>query len=220
MKSEDYEPLNKKEQDLLFCYYDPMPPIPGSWRDEVSRAFRNGTLLSVKRIKKTSTDMMNVLRKTIGVFFVLFLFSCNDYAQAQSFTRDALIGGIVFGYSVDALKDGITFTKAPQGKDLSHLWHLAKYVHIGAVLTVGALNVLSIQKYGWKKTLLFDAVGLVLGMVAWEYTYPLWRKVNWPDWAFMIDGKKQRWHRCEFPHSWNKEIEHILDTSLPTIHYG
>ena len=75
---------------------------------------------------------------TIWFIFCTRLAPVTEHARAQDFTRDALIGGIVFGYSVDALKDGITFTKAPQGRDLRHLWHSAKYVHIGTVLAVGA----------------------------------------------------------------------------------
>ena len=157
---------------------------------------------------------------TIWFIFWAWLALETERAHAQNFTRDALIGGIVFGYSVDALKDGITFTKAPQGRDLSHLWHSAKYVHIGTVLAVGALNVLSIQKYGWKKTLLFDAVGFVLGVVVWKYSYPIWRKVNWPDYAYMIDGGRQRWHNCKFPHSWNNKIEYIIDKLDFEVHYA
>jgi len=39
--------------------------------------------------------------------------------------------------------------------------------------------------------------------------------------AYMMDGEsKERWHRCEFPHSRDKEIEHIIDTGLPEIHYA
>lgn len=107
-----------------------------------------------------------------------------EHAQAQGkFTRNALISSIVLGYAADAAMDGINFTKAPQGRDLSHLWHGLKYFKAGAVLAIGALNVLSIQKYGWKKTLLFDAVGFVVGVLVWRVTYPAWRKVNWPGWA-------------------------------------
>ena len=29
--------------------------------------------------------------------------------------------------------------------------------------------------------------------------------------AHMIDGGKQRWHKCRFPHSWDNKIERILD---------
>ena len=37
--------------------------------------------------------------------------------------------------------------------------------------------------------------------------------------AYMMNSEvKQRWHDCEFPHSWDKEIEHIIDTGLATIH--
>lgn len=38
--------------------------------------------------------------------------------------------------------------------------------------------------------------------------------------VYMIDGNVERWHRCEFPHSWNKEIEHIIDTKQFRIYYG
>ena len=84
------------------------------------------------------------MTKYLTIWFILCMWTApiTEHAQAQEFTRDALIGGIIFGYSVDALKDGITFTKAPQGRDLSHLWHISKYLHIGTVLAVGALNVL------------------------------------------------------------------------------
>ncbi|MCH8021777.1 hypothetical protein IH785_18260 [candidate division KSB1 bacterium] len=81
------------------------------------------------------------------------------------------------------LKDGIPFTKSPKGQDLEHLWHIAKYNHIAFTLATGALNVISIQKYGWKKTLLVDAAGFVVGVLGWKYSYPMWRKVNWGAWA-------------------------------------
>ena len=130
------------------------------------------------------------MAKYLTIYFILctWLAPATEHAQAQEkkhnkFTRDALITLIVSGYAVDALQDGITFTKAPQGRDLSHLWHVAKYVHIGTVLAVGALNVLSIQKYGWKKTLLYDAIGFVIGVMVWRCTYPKWRQVDWPDFA-------------------------------------
>ena len=148
-----------------------------------------------------------------------------EHAHAQekskgTFVRDALIFSIVISYAVDALQDGIAFTKSPKGQDLRHLWHGAKYAHVVGIFAVGALNVISIRKYGWKKTLLFDAVGFVVGVVIWRYTYPVWRKVNWPDWAYMIDGGKQRWHGCEFPHSWDKNIEHIINTKQVKVFYG
>ena len=113
---------------------------------------------------------------------VVLLFCVQVQAQGN-FTRDALITSIVLGYTFDSLQDGITFTKAPQGRDLRHLWHSAKYAHIVMVMATGALNVISIQKYGWKKTLLFDAVGFAVGVLVWRYTYPMWRKVDWGDWA-------------------------------------
>jgi len=38
--------------------------------------------------------------------------------------------------------------------------------------------------------------------------------------AYMIDGgTKERYHKCEFPHSWDKKIEHIIDTGLPETHF-
>lgn len=125
---------------------------------------------------------------TIWFIFCTWLAPVTEHAQAQgknhgSFVRDALITTIVLGYAFDSLQDGIAFTKSPQGRDLNFLWHTAKRVHIVTVLATGALNVLSIQKYGWKKTLLFDAVGFILGIVVWKHTYPMWRKVNWPDWS-------------------------------------
>ncbi len=128
------------------------------------------------------------IRTIIWLILCTWIAPVTEHAQAQkknkgSFVRDALITTIVLGYALDSLQDGITFTKAPQGRDLSYLWHSAKYVHIGIVLVVGALNVLSIQKYGWKKTLLFDAIGFTLGVIVWKYSYPMWRKVNWPDFA-------------------------------------
>ena len=38
--------------------------------------------------------------------------------------------------------------------------------------------------------------------------------------SYMIEGGKQRWHECEFPHSLDKEIEHIIDTGMAVVHYG
>jgi len=36
----------------------------------------------------------------------------------------------------------------------------------------------------------------------------------------MIDGEpRERWHKCEFPHSWDKEIEQIIDTGLMETHF-
>jgi len=38
--------------------------------------------------------------------------------------------------------------------------------------------------------------------------------------SYMIDGGKQRWHECEFPHSWDRDTEHVIDTLEFEIHYG
>ena len=38
--------------------------------------------------------------------------------------------------------------------------------------------------------------------------------------SYMIEGRKQRWHDCEFLHSWDKEIEQIIDTGMAVVHYG
>ena len=132
--------------------------------------------------------MINLTRGKSGDFklnkilIICFIF-CSVHVHAQNKIRNALFGSILFGYSVDALQDGIAFTKSPRGQDLRIIWHAAKYVHVGAVLAVGALNVKCVQKYGWKKTLLIDGVGFLAGVLVWRYTYPIYRKVNWPDWA-------------------------------------
>jgi len=118
------------------------------------------------------------LHKYLTICFIL----CTSTVQAQTLQK-VLFSTIVSSYSVNALQDAIAFTKSPKGQDLKYLWHGAKYVHIGTAVAVGVLNVLCIQKYGWKKTLLIDAAGFILGTLVWRYTYPKWRKVDWPDWV-------------------------------------
>ena len=123
-----------------------------------------------------------MIRNFLTVWFIIctWIAPVTEHAQAwDAFVGDALIASIVLAYSFDALQDGIAFTKSPRGQDLRHLWHAAKYSHIVFTFTAGALNVLSVQKYGWKKTLLFDAVGFVIGVLVWKTTYPMWRRVNW-----------------------------------------
>ena len=119
---------------------------------------------------------------TTWFIFCTWMAPVTEDAQAQDVGK-LLFGSIVTAYSFDSLKDGIAFTKSPKGQDLRHLWHLSKYIHVGTALAAGALNVLCIQKYGWKKTLLIDAVGFVVGVLVWRYTYPRWRKVQWPEWS-------------------------------------
>lgn len=39
--------------------------------------------------------------------------------------------------------------------------------------------------------------------------------------VYMIDGgQRQRWHECEFPHSWDNKIEHVIDKLMFEVHYG
>ncbi len=38
--------------------------------------------------------------------------------------------------------------------------------------------------------------------------------------AYMIDGGKQRWHKCKFPHSWDWKIEHIIDKKEAYYYYS
>ena len=119
------------------------------------------------------------------LLIIIFLISAAADAGAQYKidVRKALVGTIVMGYAVDSLQDGIAFTKSPKGQDLRTLWHSAKYAHIALTLATGALNVISINRYGWKQTLLYDAVGFVIGFLVWKYSYPLWRSVDWPEGA-------------------------------------
>ena len=38
--------------------------------------------------------------------------------------------------------------------------------------------------------------------------------------VYMVEDGRQRWHKCEFPHSWDNEIEYIIDTKMAVIYYG
>ena len=38
--------------------------------------------------------------------------------------------------------------------------------------------------------------------------------------VYMIDGGQQRWHECEFPHSWNNKAEYVLDKLEFKVYYG
>lgn len=111
-------------------------------------------------------------------------------------TSTVLMGvTILLAYAVDALQDAITFTKAPQGRDLNELWHIAKYAHVLFTLTTGGLLVytwerlyklvgaISPRKSEWLIALAATAISLISGMILWSLMYPPLRLVDWPDWA-------------------------------------
>ncbi|MFQ5770163.1 MAG: hypothetical protein ACE5HX_06485 [bacterium] len=90
---------------------------------------------------------------------------------------------IIFAFAVNALMDGIAFTKSPQGRDLKYLWHLAKYVWVGLVLSTGIVLHRQYLVTSLLNLLLAAGISFILGAIIWSVTYKIYRKIDWPDWA-------------------------------------
>ena len=90
---------------------------------------------------------------------------------------------IILGFAVNALMDGIAFTKSPQGRDLKILWHSAKYVWVGIILLTGMELYIQYISNGFTPLVFWIAGAVILGCLIWRVTYKIYRKIDWPDWA-------------------------------------
>lgn len=125
------------------------------------------------------------------------------------------VAAICLAYAADAVRDGITFSKAPQGRDLEYLWHGLKYLHVVLTLITGAMiwdYLLSIfygtyrtysnqgpiividpvaAKRNFPKVLLELIVSTAIAwgtsqFIVWPFLYAWAIRVDWPDWAAVI----------------------------------
>lgn len=90
---------------------------------------------------------------------------------------------IVQGFAVNALMDGINFSKSPLQQDLRILWHLAKYIWAGIILLTGAwlykhLMIMPLSVLG-----LHTICASFIGAMLWRVTYKIYRNIKWPPWA-------------------------------------
>ncbi|MFQ5602569.1 MAG: hypothetical protein ACE5HS_04810 [bacterium] len=90
---------------------------------------------------------------------------------------------IILGYAVNALMDGIAFSKSPQGRDLNTLWHLAKYVWVGVVLLTGVQLHRQFLTGEYLSIIVAVVISAGVGFLVWRITYRIYRKIDWPDWA-------------------------------------
>lgn len=86
---------------------------------------------------------------------------------------------IVFAYAVNALMDGINFSKCP--RKLNILWHLAKYVYVADVLLTGIMLASFVM--AGEQSIFLLVIPVAIGIAIWQITYRIYRGINWPDWA-------------------------------------